>query len=206
ISPLRVAAAWTQAPRLAAPAGEVDPRDPHAPALGVEHRIRRELGQRDVRRPAVLVGARLVAAPLAIILFVAAPPDERLQRHALFREGIVGDQAAVGQELEQLALADAPDQVRQQPLLALEILDLLVPPLALGLGPLGLEALAHGLALVLQGPAPLQLALELIEDPPAQAAMRRAALDEGADPLPALGRKLAREQAEEILHDLRTML
>ena len=71
-------------------------------ALDVETGARRELGERVRGGPNVLRHRR----PTSLFSFGLRPEEDRLERHPGFRESVVGENAAVGEEGEVVDLLD----------------------------------------------------------------------------------------------------
>src|SRR5690554_905598 len=91
-------------PGLDSAAGDVDAIDRNLPAPRVEMIARRKLANRAAGRALVFVGERLILTFAGTFVVRAAlAPDNRLERDASFREGVIGQKPFVGEEIHRLA-------------------------------------------------------------------------------------------------------
>ena len=130
---LHVVATGTEAPRLRLGQGHVDLVDLDPALVGVEAVLRGELRQGRLGGPLVAQGIEGDVGPFARFVLGAAAPQHRFQLHPRLREGIVGDEAGVRQGIKQVAVVDLPDQLQQLVPLAVQVVDLRLGGLVLGL-------------------------------------------------------------------------
>ena len=124
---LAVDASRTKPPLLQLRRLQVDPVYAHPARAGVESVLRGKLAQRGRRRPFVLEhlvvgpGARLAVASVAL---VDLAQDHRAEHDALLREGVVGDQPLVREEVVRLAVVDLAQNALKPSPLAFDLVDL----------------------------------------------------------------------------------
>ena len=155
---LHVMAGRTQAPVLQLGQIHVDLVHLHPPLIRVEAIFRRELGDRRGCRAFILDrGQRHISALTHVITALLAPQD-RLQLHPGLREGIVRNQAGVGQRVKQLALVYFLHQHKGALPLPIQLVDFCLGRLVLRLG-------LKRLDLVLAGIGALAMLLTLKGEP-----------------------------------------
>ena len=121
---LAIGAGRAEPPRLDGRHTGVDSPDQDAPPARVELVLGGELAQRGGGGAEIVIDDGVAFFRLRLAFFrLAAPEDDRLERNALLRESVVGQQSFIGQESEGLPLVDRLHQPLKRPPLNGEILD-----------------------------------------------------------------------------------